>query len=231
MSTRLLHLTVRLRLALSILLLLGSLLFLWAASGFVMPTPGLAHTKAAAEYGVSPGTPVAHGTIRLSPEALHPNAGSRWQVNRLGQAFSVSTLDRTGLFFWRTDSFQVLVPGQWENTPVPYCYLALGSLYSQSASLEIAGTEAITLALTSDPAVARVELTQCWYSPRRDGPDGMAHLLRSGAVTDCQETAPGSGIWIGRQVWPQGDGTALTLLRAYDASGALLYEDLPLFDS
>ena len=45
----------KVRLTLSILFLLFSLVFLWWAVGSPMPTPGLAHRAALLSYGLTPG--------------------------------------------------------------------------------------------------------------------------------------------------------------------------------
>ena len=45
----------KVRLVLSILFLLFSLVFYWWASGSPMPTPGLAHRAALLSYGLTPG--------------------------------------------------------------------------------------------------------------------------------------------------------------------------------
>ena len=70
----------RVRLVLSILFLLFSLVFYWWAVGSPMPTPGLAHRAALLSHGLTPGPVEAPGKIHF--HATHPLPDRSREGNR-----------------------------------------------------------------------------------------------------------------------------------------------------
>ena len=214
--------SARLKLLVSAALFLLSLLFLWSALSYPMPTQGLAHTKALREHGMPPGTYAASGRLRWE-EGEGQNI--HWYVTRQADGFAVTTPSRSAGLFWESFSFYFLrFTGE---QPLPFCYLGTAFLFGvENGHTSTVGTENATLVASKDPAVARVELIQGWYNSKTDSGGGpRAWLEQNGAAVDCVETAPGSGLWLGRQVWPDAHGASATLVRAYDAQGTLLYEN------
>ena len=71
----------------------------------------------------------------------------------------------------------------------------------------------LLLAVTTDPAVARVEATMGWKHPSE------GDSLFTAAMS---ETAPDSGVWTLQGV-TRPNGTLFCACRAYDGRGELLY--------
>ena len=67
----------RVRLVLSILFLLFSLVFYWWAVGSPMPTPGLAHRAALLSHGLTPGPVEAQGEIHFQEITRSPDSRLR----------------------------------------------------------------------------------------------------------------------------------------------------------
>lgn len=222
--------TQRTRLKLSAGFCALALLFLWLTAGAPMPLPILSHYKAAAECGVDLGGVVAGGTVRFQSGAAHTEGGSegtRWRVSRCGDGYFVTTHRRVGGLFWDGDVEYPLRLDEGESSAETI--LARGSDFIADPETRTAyfQDEMVTLLYVDLPNVARVEVFQSWYNPDRSG--GLSEydwLLTHGASTDCTEVAPGTGLWLAQQVWPQSgySGTGATLIRAYGADGELLYE-------
>ena len=128
----------RVRLVLSILFLLFSLVFLWWASGSPMPTPGLAHRAALLSHGLTPGPVEAQGEIHFQEITSSPydnGEGSCWLVSRQGDGWAVTSHPRAGLF-WSQPDFRVHLLTPSEDAPleaVPLQY-AIAYLWEEGIS-------------------------------------------------------------------------------------------------
>lgn len=109
----------KVRLALSVALLLASVYHLWALLSFGMPTPGLAVRKAEAELGLPRGT---WSTTALLSEAKYGNSSS-WRLSRRGDDFYVAlpVYNTHFNFLWEADfrSLSPLCPQQLFLRPAP----------------------------------------------------------------------------------------------------------------
>ena len=223
----------KVRLTLSILFLLFSLVFLWWAVGSPMPTPGLAHRATLLSYGLTPGPVEAQGEIHFQEIIRSPNSseGSRWLVSRQEDGWAVTVHPKAGLFWSQSNSrFQLLTPS--EDTPLMAAHLqyATDYLWEEGISENPFDDgdwywEWVTLAVCTLPDVARIELYQGWYnSIDANGLSPRDWLLEHGSVADCTRLSPDSPFWLCQQVWNPGEGATATLARAYDAQGNLLCE-------
>lgn len=223
----------KVRLTLSILFLLFSLVFLWWAVGSPMPTPGLAHRATLLSYGLTPGPVEAQGEIHFQEIIRSPNSseGSRWLVSRQEDGWAVTVHPKAGLFWSQSNSrFQLLTPS--EDTPLMAAHLqyATDYLWEEGISENPFDDgdwywEWVTLAVCTLPDVARIELYQGWYnSIDANGLSPRDWLLELGSVADCTRLSPDSPFWLCQQVWNPGEGATATLARAYDAQGNLLCE-------
>lgn len=223
----------KVRLTLSILFLLFSLVFLWWAVGSPMPTPGLAHRATLLSYGLTPGPVEAQGEIHFQEIIRSPNSseGSRWLVSRQEDGWAVTVHPKAGLFWSQSNSrVQLLTPS--EDTPLMAAHLQYASTYLWEEGISENPFddgdwywEWVTLAVCTLPDVARIELYQGWYnSIDANGLSPRDWLLEHGSVADCTRLSPDSPFWLCQQVWNPGEGAAATLARAYDAQGNLLCE-------
>ena len=222
--------TQRTRLKLSAGFFVLALIFLWLTAGAPMPLPILAHYKAAAEYGMDAGAVVAGGTVRFQSGAANTKGGDqglRWRVRACADDYFVTTHSRVGGIFWSDEHAYPVWP--FEETPIPVVTLAWGSdyIWEETHADGEWQYEAVNLVYVKLPDVARVELIMGMYP--RDGNDDLSQydwLLAHGVSADCIEAAPGTGLWLGQQIFPspKGGGGSATLVRAYDADGTLLYE-------
>ena len=177
----------RVRLVLSILFLLFSLVFYWWASGSPMPTPGLAHRAALLSYGLNPGPVVAQGTIHfqeITPSPYDDGEGSHWLVSRQGDGWAVTSHSRAGLF-WSQPKFPVYLLTPSEDAPLVVVHLQYASAYLLDESIGENPFdngdwywEWVSLAVCTLPDVARIELYQGWYN-----------FSESGGLS------PGTGCW------------------------------------
>ena len=223
----------RVRLTLSILFLLFSLVFLWWAVGSPMPTPGLAHRATLLSYGLTPGPVEAQGEIHFQEITRSPDSseGSRWLVSRQEDGWAVTVHPKAGLFWSQSNSrVQLLTPS--EDTPLMAAHLQYASTYLREEGISENPFddgdwywEWVTLAVCTLPDVARIELYQGWYnSIDANGLSPRDWLLEHGSVADCTRLSPDSPFWLCQQVWNPGEGATATLARAYDAQGNLLCE-------
>ena len=223
----------KVRLTLSILFLLFSLVFLWWAVGSPMPTPGLAHRATLLSYGLTPGPVEAQGEIHFQEIIRSPNSseGSRWLVSRQEDGWAVTVHPKAGLFWSQSNSrVQLLTPP--EDTPLMAAHLQYASTYLWEEGISENPFddgdwywEWVTLAVCTLPDVARIELYQGWYnSIDANGLSPRDWLLEHGSVADCTRLSPDSPFWLCQQVWNPGEGATATLARAYDAQGNLLCE-------
>ena len=223
----------KVRLTLSILFLLFSLVFLWWAVGSPMPTPGLAHRATLLSYGLTPGPVEAQGEIHFQEIIRSPNSseGSRWLVSRQEDGWAVTVHPKAGLFWSQSNSrVQLLTPS--EDTPLMAAHLQYASAYLWEEGISENPFddgdwywEWVTLAVCTLPDVARIELYQGWYnSIDANGLSPRDWLLEHGSVADCTRLSPDSPFWLCQQVWNPGEGATATLARAYDAQGNLLCE-------
>lgn len=224
----------KVRLTLSILFLLFSLVFLWWAVGSPMPTPGLAHRATLLSYGLTPGPVEAQGEIHfqeITPSPYDAGEGSRWLVSRQEDGWAVTVHPRAGLFWSQSNSrVQLLTPS--EDTPLMAAHLQYTSAYLWEEGISENPFddgdwywEWVTLAVCTLPDVARIELYQGWYnSIDANGLSPRDWLLEHGSVADCTRLSPDSLFWLCQQVWNPGEGATATLARAYDAQGNLLCE-------
>lgn len=223
----------KVRLTLSILFLLFSLVFLWWAVGSPMPTPGLAHRATLLSYGLTPGPVEAQDEIHFQEIIRSPNSseGSRWLVSRQEDGWAVTVHPKAGLFWSQSNSrVQLLTPS--EDTPLMAAHLQYASTYLWEEGISENPFddgdwywEWVTLAVCTLPDVARIELYQGWYnSIDANGLSPRDWLLEHGSVADCTRLSPDSPFWLCQQVWNPGEGATATLARAYDAQGNLLCE-------
>lgn len=223
----------KVRLTLSILFLLFSLVFLWWAVGSPMPTPGLAHRATLLSYGLTPGPVEAQGEIHFQEITRSPDSseGSRWLVSRQEDGWAVTVHPKAGLFWSQSNSrVQLLTPS--EDTPLMAAHLqyATDYLWEEGISENPFDDgdwywEWVTLAVCTLPYVARIELYQGWYNLiDANGLSPRDWLLEHGSVADCTRLSPDSPFWLCQQVWNPGEGATATLARAYDAQGNLLCE-------
>lgn len=176
----------KVRLTLSILFLLFSLVFLWWAVGSPMPTPGLAHRAALLSYGLTPGPVEAQGEIHFQEITRSPDSseGSRWLVSRQEDGWAVTVHPKAGLFWSQSNSrVQLLTPS--EDTPLMAAHLqyATDYLWEEGISENPFDDgdwywEWVTLAVCTLPDVARIELYQGWYNS-----------------IDANGLSPGTGCW------------------------------------
>ena len=204
----------KVRLTLSILFLLFSLVFLWWAVGSPMPTPGLAHRATLLSYGLTPGPVEAQGEIHFQEITRSPDSseGSRWLVSRQEDGWAVTVHPKAGLFWSQSNSrVQLLTPS--EDTPLMAAHLQYASAYLWEEGISENPFddgdwywEWVTLAVCTLPDVARIELYQGWYnSIDANGLSPRDWLLEHGSVADCTRLSPDSPFWLCQQVWNPGD--------------------------
>ncbi len=199
------------------LLLLFALLFFWAATGFAMPTVELALQKWEDEDILPRGTTVAQGETRLAQGEDFDTGPFTWVLRSYPDGCRVYTLERT-LFLWQESRSlhpsvrELPLTGPLSATPV-----AMAHYYSSDRSgglgLGELCSDMLLLAVTTDPAVARVEATMGWKHPS----EGDSLLTAA-----MSETAPDSGVWTLQGV-TRPNGTLFYACRAYDGAGTLLY--------
>ena len=219
----------KVRLALSILFLLFSLVFYWWASGSPMPIPDLARRTSLLSHGFTPGPVEVQGKIQFQ-ELFPQDEGKRWFISRQGDGWAVTVLFNAGPFWFRPNADVYLLTSS-EEVPFDAVILQLSSGYLWDGTGENPfgdseqRDEVVTLVVCTLPDAARVELYQGWYrSNASDNCSPQDWLLEYGSAADCTRLSPDSPFWLCQQVWNPGDGAGITLARAYDAQGNLLCE-------
>lgn len=205
----------------SLLFLAFSLLFLWACTGFAMPTQELALVRLEQQAILPRGTTVARGSIRMEHAfpADDPPSSFTWVLRQYEDGYRLFKLQYF-LGLWRDTS----TPWLDTNFPLsePLCLTILeNSMYNESLGWKDGMpdwtwySEICALAFTTDPAVERVEATVGW----RGGAQNGDHLT----TLSLTETAPDSGIWLLQTDVSMPDSGSLSYTcRAYDAAGTLL---------
>lgn len=205
----------------SLLFLVFSLLFLWACTGFAMPTQELALVRLEQQAILPRGTTVARGSVRMEHAfpADDPPSSFTWVLRQYEDRYRLFKLQHF-LGLWRDTS----TPWLDTNFPLsePLCLTILeNSMYNESLGWKDGMpdwtwySEICALAFTTDPAVERVEATVGW----RGGAQNGDHLT----TLSLTETAPDSGIWLLQTDVSMPDSGSLSYTcRAYDAAGTLL---------
>ena len=205
----------------SLLFLVFSLLFLWACTGFAMPTQELALVRLEQQAILPRGTTVARGSVRMEHAfpADDPPSSFTWVLRQYEDGYRLFKLQHF-LGLWRDTS----TPWLDTNFPLsePLCLTILeNSMYNESLGWKDGMpdwtwySENCALAFTTDPAVERVEATVGW----RGGAQNGDHLT----TLSLTETAPDSGIWLLQTDVSMPDSGSLSYTcRAYDAAGTLL---------
>lgn len=205
----------------SLLFLVFSLLFLWACTGFAMPTQELALVRLEQQAILPRGTTVARGSVRMEHAfpADDPPSSFTWVLRQYEDGYLLFKLQHF-LGLWRDTS----TPWLDTNFPLsePLCLTILeNSMYNESLGWKDGMpdwtwySEICALAFTTDPAVERVEATVGW----RGGAQNGDHLT----TLSLTETAPDSGIWLLQTDVSMPDSGSLSYTcRAYDAAGTLL---------
>ena len=205
----------------SLLFLVFSLLFLWACTGFAMPTQELALVRLEQQAILPRGTTVARGSVRMEHAfpADDPPSSFTWVLRQYEDGYLLFKLQHF-LGLWRDTS----TPWLDTNLPLsePLCLTILeNSMYNESLGWKDGMpdwtwySEICALAFTTDPAVERVEATVGW----RGGAQNGDHLT----TLSLTETAPDSGIWLLQTDVSMPDSGSLSYTcRAYDAAGTLL---------
>lgn len=205
----------------SLLFLVFSLLFLWACTGFAMPTQELALVRLEQQAILPRGTTVARGSVRMEHAfpADDPPSSFTWVLRQHEDGYRLFKLQHF-LGLWRDTS----TPWLDTNFPLsePLCLTILeNSMYNESLGWKDGMpdwtwySEICALAFTTDPAVERVEATVGW----RGGAQNGDHLT----TLSLTETAPDSGIWLLQTDVSMPDSGSLSYTcRAYDAAGTLL---------
>ena len=221
MRRRLLWLRAYWPLLASLLFLAFSLLFLWACTGFAMPTQELALVRLEQQAILPRGTTVARGSVRMEHAfpADDPPSSFTWVLRQYEDGYRLFKLQHF-LGLWRDPS----TPWLDTNFPLsePLCLTILeNSMYNESLGWKDGMpdwtwySEICALAFTTDPAVERVEATVGW----RGGAQNGDHLT----TLSLTETAPDSGIWLLQTDVSMPDSGSLSYTcRAYDAAGTLL---------
>lgn len=221
MRRRLLWLRAYWPLLASLLFLAFSLLFLWACTGFAMPTQELALVRLEQQAILPRGTTVARGSVRMEHAfpADDPPSSFIWVLRQYEDGYRLFKLQHF-LGLWRDTS----TPWLDTNFPLsePLCLTILeNSMYNESLGWKDGMpdwtwySEICALAFTTDPAVERVEATVGW----RGGAQNGDHLT----TLSLTETAPDSGIWLLQTDVSMPDSGSLSYTcRAYDAAGTLL---------
>lgn len=221
MRRRLLWLRAYWPLLASLLFLVFSLLFLWACTGFAMPTQELALVRLEQQAILPRGTTVARGSVRMEHAfpADDPPSSFTWVLRQYEDGYRLFKLQHF-LGLWRDTS----TPWLDTNFPLsePLCLTILeNSMYNESLGWKDGMpdwtwySEICALAFTTDPAVERVEATVGW----RGGAQNGDHL----STLSLTETAPDSGIWLLQTDVSMPDSGSLSYTcRAYDAAGTLL---------
>lgn len=205
----------------SLLFLVFSLLFLWACTGFAMPTQELALVRLEQQAILPRGTTVARGSVRMEHAfpADDPPSSFTWVLRQYEDGYRLFKLQHF-LGLWRDTSTP------WLDNTLPLTeplfmvpletntYADLLSWYGEEARWNWS-SEFCFLAFTTDPAVERVEATVGW----RGGAQNGDHLT----TLSLTETAPDSGIWLLQTDVSMPDSGSLSYTcRAYDAAGTLL---------
>lgn len=210
----------RLVLGLSVLALLGGLWVLWRSLGAPLPTAELACRRAETAYFQPHGRTVASGPVRFREAESHCDA---WMVRRSGDELSVIELERTAGLLWKEVSLWSL---SREDAPLYVVTADTAPIWDWEDGTD--ATEILPLAVCTDPAAVRVEITALWLGHWET--DVQAALAGRGVSTELRHV--GDQVWSGESLSvphatpPEGTTSSSQTLylfgRAYDADGNLL---------
>ena len=220
----------RICLALSALALLTGLWVLWLSLGRPMPTRLLACRQAETASLLPHGRMAASGPIHMEEAQADWDA---WALLQAGEQYSLVQLTRTAGLLWAADGARPIDLGDGAL----YVLSADSSIFWEPGEFwrddydphedEVPYSEAIPLAVCTDPAVVRLEgeylLLGHWEDPQ------TAWAERASPIT---WSPAGEGIWVGAPVSsaiperPDGSGghsgTGVFRCRGYDADGNLV---------
>ena len=229
-------LPVRVRLVLSLVLLVLTFFLAWWASGWAWPTRGLAYRALETAHGFGPGEIVAQGEISFEKGYSNQSGAdySAWMAGRFGDSFAFSVLEQAPGPLWRGNdplryAFQVLTPT--EETPLAAALLAQadGPFGRRPVGTPfLFQSEYLWAICTLDPAIVRVEVTMN-YTYRLGTDVDFSDPMESDPVT-AQAQPMAEGVWLARVRLPdplEGRGGVYSTnhsLRGYDADGVLIYD-------
>ena len=229
-------LPVRVRLVLSLVLLVLTFFLAWWASGWAWPTRGLAYRALETAHGFGPGEIVAQGEISFEKGYSNQSGAdySAWMAGRFGDSFAFSVLEQAPGPLWRGNdplryAFQVLTPT--EETPLAAALLAQadGPFGRRPVGTPfLFHSEYLWAICTLDPAIVRVEVTMN-YTYRLGTDVDFSDPMESDPVT-AQAQPMAEGVWLARVRLPdplEGRGGVYSTnqsLRGYDADGVLIYD-------
>lgn len=229
-------LPVRVRLVLSLLLLVLAFFLAWWATGWAWPTRELAYRALETAHGFGPGEIVAQGEVTFEKGYSNQSGAdfSAWMAGRSGDSFAFSVLEQAPGPLWRGNdppyySFRVLTPT--EEAPLAAAVLARGDGPFGSRPVGtpfLLHSEYLWAICALDPAIVRVELTMN-YTYRLGTDVDFSDPMESAPVT-AQAQPMGSGVWLARVRLPdplEGRGGAYSAnhsLRGYGADGRLIYD-------
>lgn len=213
MKKRLPILSPKIPLMCSILFLVCSLYFFWSSNYFGMPTGILAVRKAAAEHALPN---LSWELYRPSLDFAPGNSGG-WYFSRQGDAFYIAQPIHNDSFLWD------VTLGPDPMLPLSPYRIGFNPIWEEGKTIY----ESITLVVTPDPAVARIALTQAIRPSDWAGTEGEL-MAGYSSTTDCVESAPGSGFWVGKQrvttpPTQANSQSSIFTVHAYAADGTLLY--------
>ena len=235
MKQHLRPLPVRVRLALSLILLVLAFFLAWFCTGWAWPTRELAYRALETSHGFGPGKIVAQGEVAFEEGYSnrytdHPSA---WMIGRFGDSFAAAVLEQTPGPLWRACDiygFQVLT--STEETPLVAAELAKADRFFRLSDGQWDDeTEYLWAICALDPAIVRVEMTMN-YTYRLAIGDGYSDPMESDPVT-VQAQPMGSGVWLARVRSPDplegrsGGYSVNYSLRGYGADGKLVYDSGP----
>ena len=238
MKKRLHPLPIRVRLALSLILLVLAFFLAWFCIGWAWPTRELAYRALETAYGFGPGEIVAQGEDAFEEgySSRYTNRPSAWMIGRSGDSFAAAVLEQTPGPLWRRTSqlrygFQVLTPT--EETPLVATELseAKGPSRLSDGQWLDGDTEYMWAICALDPAIIRVEITMN-YTYHLYTSVGYGDPMESDPVT-AQAQPVAEGVWLARVRLPNplegrsGGYSANHSLRGYDAAGELVYTYTP----
>lgn len=229
-------LPIRVRLVLSLILLVLAFFLAWWSTGWAWPTRELAYRALETAHGFGPGEIVAQGEVTFEEGYSNwSGAGfSAWMAGRSGDSFAFSVLEQAPGPLWRGSdplryAFQVLTPT--EDAPLAATLLAQadGPFGTRPVGTPfLLHSEYLWAICALDPAIVRVELTMNYTYNFAVG-DDFSDPIESDPVT-AQAQPVAEGVWLARVRLPDpleghaGGYSANHSLRGYDADGQLVYD-------
>ena len=228
-------LPIRVRLTLSLILLVLTFFLSWWSTGWAWPTRELAYRALETANGFGPGEIVAQGEVTFEEgySNRYLRRPSAWMVGRFGGSFAAAVLEQAPGPLWREHDiryygFQVLTPT--EEVPLTAAELAQADAapYLFDGQWVDRDTEYLWAICALDPAIVRVEITMN-YTYRLAVGEGYSDSMESDPVTaQAQPVAEGVGLARVRLPNPlegrAGGYSANHTLRGYDADGKLIYD-------